>query len=225
MTLRTFTLTLAAPGTAPVPSGELRTYFQEKFSAYKMRHPNHSSAFISRYPAVQFKIIDQVPLVIGINEGADFLREIRGEPGPILAGGISWQVASRDALPHDEEFGSAEQILAYEFATPWLGLNQENFRKFYKLKGKPERDAFIRKLLEMSIRTLAKSLDCPDPGPVRCTVNLHFQKVRLEGTGTLAFTGKFTAGFRIPDYLGIGRSTGLGFGAVRQLPSDLPVAP
>ena len=41
--------------------------------------------------------------------------------------------------------GSSDKIHTYEFLTPWLALNQQNAKKFYDLKGKPKRDAFMTK--------------------------------------------------------------------------------
>jgi hypothetical protein len=219
MILRTFRLTLDRPGMARVSSDELRRVLAARLDAYVALHPADAATFIHRYPVVQYKRIDDVPTVIGINEGADTLLEISRKSTEILPGVT---ITGTGAGLLEEAFGISDTPRSYEFATPWLGLNQENYRKFFKLKGKPERDVFIRKMLAASIATMAKTLNCPVPAPVSCEVNLHFTKERLDGVSVMSFTGKFQADFLIPDYLGIGKSVGRGFGAVRQVPAKMP---
>jgi hypothetical protein len=219
MILRTFTLTLDRTGMSRVSSDELRRFLDAKLAEYVALHPEGAATFIHRYPVIQYKRIDDIPTVIGINEGAEALRELFRDSTEILPGVA---ITGRGAAVKEEAFGPADTPCSYEFATPWIGLNQENYRKFFKLSGKPERDAFMKKMLAASIATMAKSLDCDVPGPVRCEVNLHFQKERLDGVGIMTFTGKFQAAFLIPDHLGIGKSIGRGFGAVRRVPATMP---
>lgn len=217
MILHTFTLTLSSTQPIPGSANELRKFFAKKFDEYIELHRHNADSFIHRYPVVQFKMIKDVPTVIGINEGAEFLRQIFDESREIRPGENTYQIVERGLSLKDEEFGISEKIHAYEFATPWLALNQENYRKFYKLKGKPERDGFMRKILANNINSMAKSLNCDVPGPIKCDVNIHFQKDRLDDESVMVFTGKFQVNFLIPDLLGIGRSVSHGFGAVRRL--------
>jgi hypothetical protein len=218
MILRTFTLTLGS--TCPIhdPSEELRGFFASKFTEYTKLHRQNADTFIHRYPVLQCKTIGDVPTVIGINEGAEALFKIFDENTEIRLGENIFEIVGRNVSPMDEEFGISDTIHSYEFVTPWLALNQENYRKFYSLKGKPERDGFIRKILTGNILSMSKSLNYNVPSSLRCDVNVHFRKDRLKDAGVMTFTGKFHANFLIPDYLGIGKSVSLGFGAVKRLP-------
>jgi hypothetical protein len=225
MHLRTFTLTLDAFSPAHAGGDELRRTLAAKFAEYAALHREDAATFIHRYPVVQYKMIDRIPTVIGINEGADFLHQLSEGADAIPVGTGTCRITWHGTGVKEEAFGISDQPRSYEFATPWLGLNQENYRKFFKLTGKPERDAFMRKQLESSIITMTKTLNYAVPGPVRCGVNLHFTKERLDGVSVMSFTGKFQVNFLIPDGLGIGRSVGRGFGAVQQLPAAMPDIP
>ena len=221
MILRTITLTIGSSRPGPNPAEELRELFAAQFNEYARLHRQDAAAFIHRYPVVQYRMIGTVPTVTGINEGAEFLRHISRENPEIRMGENTYHFVERDALIREEEFGISDRAHFYEFVTPWLALSQEQYRKFYTLKGKPARDAFVKKILTGALQSMASSLNDTVPRPITCEPNLHFQKDRFDGAGIMVFTGKFQADFMIPDLLGIGKSVSRGFGAVRQLkPKD-----
>jgi hypothetical protein len=217
MILHTFTLTLGSTRPIHGTASELRGFFATKFTEYAELHQHDADRFIYRYPVVQYKMIKNVPTVIGINEGAEILKKIFDEYQEIRLGAETYQIVERGIAIRDEEFGISDMIRSYEFASPWLALNQENYRKFYTLKGKEERDEFVRKILIGNLISMSKSLGYEVPAPIKCDTNLHFQKDRLKNTSVMTFTGKFHANFLIPDYLGIGKSVSRGFGAVKQI--------
>jgi hypothetical protein len=220
MILRTFTLTLDTTGAIPASGDELRDFFATKLTGYTELHQHKADRFIYRYPVVQSRIIKGVPVVIGINEGAEVLERICDEYQEIRLGTNTYRITGHDISPQDQEFGISDRTHTYEFVTPWLALNQENYRKFYTLKGKPGRDAFMQKILAGNILSMATSLNYTVPGQIRCDTNVHFRKDWQKTVSVLIFTGTFHANFLIPDLLGIGKSISRGFGAVRRVSSD-----
>lgn len=220
MILHLFTLTLAS--TLPIHGSahELRGFFATKFTEYIELHQHNFNKFIYRYPVVQYKMIGNIPHVIGINEGADVLKQIYDEYNEIRLGKNTYQIVERGIIVKDEEFGLSEKVHSYEFVTPWLALNQENYKKFYTFKGKLERDEFIRKILIGNIISMSKSLGYEIAGQIKCDANMQFRKERLKNVNVMAFTGTFYTNFIIPNYLGIGKSVSRGFGAVRQIKSN-----
>ena len=217
MILRTVTLTFDPDRPVHDPLPELRSFFNKKFAGFTQCHRQEAGSFIHRYPAVQCKVIRDFPTVIGISEGAAFLKEFSDESREIPLGPVTYRIAEHDIVIRDEPFGCSDAVHSYEFATPWLALTQENYKKFYKLTGKPARDEFVQKIFVDTLLTLSKSLDYEVPVPISCDTNLHFQKDRLDGVSVMTFTGKFQVNFEIPDYLGIGKSVSQGYGAVRRI--------
>ena len=63
----------------------MREFFATKFTGYTERHRQEADSFIHRYPVVQCKMIRNFPTVIGINEGALFLKEFADETREILS--------------------------------------------------------------------------------------------------------------------------------------------
>ncbi len=217
MILHTFTLTLGS--TCPIhgTAHELRGFFATKFTEYTELHQHNADKFIYRYPVVQYKMIGNTPMVIGINAGAEVLKQIYDEYQEIRLGANTYPIVERGITVRDEEFGISEKIRTYEFVTPWLALNQENYQKFYTLKGIEERDEFLWRILIGNIISMSKSMGYDVPGQIKCDADVHFRKDRLKDVSVMTFTGKFHANFLIPDYLGIGKSVSRGFGAVKQL--------
>lgn len=217
MILHTFTLTLGS--TCPIHGSahQLRGFFATKFNEYTELHQHNADKFIYCYPVVQYKMIGNVPTVIGINEGAEVLKQIFDEYQEIRLGENTYQIVERGISLKDEVFGISDKIRSYEFATPWLALNQENYKKFYTLKGVPDRDEFVRKILIGNLISMSKSLGYDVPGQIKCDAQVHFRKDRLKDVSVMTFTGTFQANFLIPDNLGIGKSVSRGFGAVRQI--------
>ena len=81
---------------------------------------------------VQYKMIDKTPTVIGINEGAEVLKEIYDEYEKITLNGNEYKIVERGITCKKEDFGISEKLIKYEFITPWFALNQENFTDRYK---------------------------------------------------------------------------------------------
>ncbi len=88
--------------------------------------------------------------------------------------------------------------------------------RYYGLRGREERDEFLRKTLIANLLSMSKSLDYQVPDMIKCDVQVKIRKNRLKDVNVMTFIGGFCANFLIPDYLGIGKSVSRGFGAVRR---------
>jgi len=217
MILKLFTITIDSNRSRLETVDQLRPFLAGKFSLYTDLHKEESARFIHRYPVLQCKIVENRILVLGINEGAEFLREFSGETTGFSANGIACTITEREPLVRDEEFALRAEATSYEFLTQWLALNQQNAKKFYTLQGKPARDTFMKMILADNLATLAKSLGYDLPSPITCEGTIRFKKDRIDNTNVMVFSGKFRTNLRIPDYLGIGQSVSAGFGTLRKV--------
>jgi len=215
MILPVYTLTLEPSDPLCFSLEELRSFFHIKSADYTLLHKDSAPGFIHRYPVVQCKQVKNTLMVIGIGQGAYLLQEISEGNEEVRSGGTSCTIYGRDPENRKEEYGISEIIRTYEFLTPWLALNQQNAKKFYDLKGKPERDAFMQKILSGHLGTLARSLDYDLPAPLSCTSRVRFRRERIDRENVMVFLGTFSTNLRIPDYLGIGQSVSQGFGTIR----------
>ncbi len=214
MILKLFTLSLASTRPIHASSAELRGFFATRFNEFALLHQHAADKLIYRYPLVQYKIIDSTPVVIGINDGAEVLKEVYDKYDEIKLGEEVYEIVEKGISVRNQEFGITDMIHFYEFATPWLALNQENYMKYYNLGGREERVEFLRKTLIANLLSMSKSLDYQVPGRIKCDVQVKARKSRLKDINVMSFIGGFCANFLIPDYVGIGKSVSRGFGAV-----------
>ncbi len=219
MNLKTFTLTLSSTRAIQGTSSELRGFFATRFTEYSLLHQHSADKLIYRYPLVQYKMIDGAPMVIGINDGAEVLKQVYDKYDEIKLGEEVYEIVEKGISVKIQEFGLSDKFHSYEFATPWLALNQENYTKYYGLKSSEERREFLRRTLAGNLLSMSKSLDYQVPERIKCDVQVKIRKNRLKGVTLMAFIGGFHTNFLIPDYLGIGKSVSRGFGAVTKCTS------
>jgi hypothetical protein len=221
MIQKLFTLSLVPANPMQFSITELRSYLAGKLGEYTALHKETASGFIYRYPVVQCKQIKNSLITLGIGQGADFLFGHTRGLREISQGSSACTILESDIAIRPEEFGIGP-LQTYEFLTPWLALNQQNAKKFYSLKGKTERDAFMHRILRDNLEMLAKSLDYKLPEPITCEAKIRFRIDRIERENIIVFLGKFRTDLMIPDYFGIGQSVSQGFGTIRRIP-DIPV--
>jgi hypothetical protein len=159
-------------------------------------------------------MINGAPMVIGINDGAEVLQQVYDKYDEIKLGDEVYEIVERSISVKNQEFGLSDKIYSYEFATPWLALNQVNYMKYYSLKDGGERLEFLRKTLTGNLLSMSKSLDYRVPDKIKCDVQVNIKKRRLKDVNVMTFIGRFQANFIIPEYLGLGKSVSRGFGAV-----------
>jgi len=220
MFLRIFTLLLDSNRSRLDTFDELRPFLAKNFSKYAEAHKDRAADFTHRYPVVQVKIVQDWIMVLGINEGADFLSQFSVGIDKFATGRSTCTIVERDASVRNEEFGISRGSTTYEFQSPWLALNEQNAKKFYELNGKAERDAFINGILARNLATLAKSLGYAPALPITAEAKVRFKKERVGDANEMVFIGRFATNLAIPDYFGIGQSVSLGFGTVRTIPGD-----
>ncbi|MFH0904733.1 MAG: CRISPR-associated endonuclease Cas6 [Methanobacteriota archaeon] len=202
MNLKTFTLTLASTRPIQGTSSELRGFFATQFNEYSLLHQHSADKLIYSYPLVQYKILDGAPMVIGINDGAEVLKQIYDKYDEIKLGEEVYEIVEKGISVKNQEFGLSDKIHSYEFSTPWLALNQENYMKYYRMKNYDETQEFMRKTLTGNLLSMSKSLNYQVPDRIKCDVKVKIRKSRLKDINVMTFIGGFSANFIIPDHLG-----------------------
>lgn len=215
MNLLVFTLTLTSTRPIKESGAQLRGFFATKFNEYSLLHQHNADKFIYRYPMVQYKMIDRTPTVIGINEGAEVLKEIYDGYEKITLNGNEYKIVEREITYKEENFGISEKLIKYEFIAPWFALNQENFRKYLSFD-KEQQVELLNKNLIGNILSMSKSLNYQVPEKIKCYTELKSRNSSLKGNDIIAFKGSFITNFLIPNYFGLGKSVSRGFGTVKR---------
>lgn len=220
MILRVYTVTLEPRSPLRFSLDSFRSYLNKKLDAYSALSRNDTAGFIHRYPVLQCKQIKAELIVTGISQGASCLFQLTHDQTELGAGESTCRITASDPTIQAEPFGVMDTVSTYEFLTPWLALNQQNKKKFYDLKGKAPRDAFMQKLLMAQLNTLAKSLDYEITAPITCEAKVRFRRERINRENVMVFIGKFWTNLAIPDFLGIGQSVSQGYGTMKRITED-----
>ncbi|RKY36009.1 MAG: hypothetical protein DRP78_04715 [Candidatus Omnitrophota bacterium] len=195
---------------------KFRGYLADKYSKFTLIH-NHLSnnKFRYAYPVIQFKLIDQVPIILAIGQGIEILKKVFFELDRLKINGREMIINEKSVVLNEVDFGQTEEPRLYQFLSPWMALNQENYERFKSLLWKEQR-TFLEALLKGNLKSLSKGFDyfIPDFENICVEANLKSVLRNFKNIKMICFTGTFKTNFYIPDYLGIGKQTARGFGVV-----------
>lgn len=218
MKIKTLKLLMKSLETVEESPHLLRGFFANKFKEYVLLHQHLTkNKFIYKYPYIQYKNIDSNPVIIGIKEGVDVLREVYDKYEALELSGHIYEIVEKYIEIKEENFGLNKEQIFYSFLTPWLALNEKNYEKYHKLGTFKKRKELLESILIGNIISMSKSLGYTVPEPIRADIK-HLKEVHtsLKGTPMLGFLGNFSVNFEIPDYWGIGKSVSRGFGTIKK---------
>ena len=218
MNLKILRLSLHSDAPMRGDAAKLRGFFATSFNEYALLHQHVTDKLIYRYPLIQYKMLDGSPLVLGINEGAEVLKDIYDKFDEIKLGESNYTIMERGVTVKSEEFGCTEEILSYSFAMPWLALSQENYARYSETSSPEDRKDLLRRILVGNLLSASKGLGYVAKEHIRLELGRMQDEIcMLKGTKVTGFRGEFTTCFAIPDLMGLGKSVSRGYGAVARL--------
>lgn len=172
---------------------------------------------LHRYPVIQYKRLSGRPAIFCVGEGVDEIHHFFNNK--------SWKIniSQRDIdlkihkLNMDQVTMQVwNQFFHYEIRQ-WIALNSENLKRFRELNSEPERYALLENILTGNIISMAKSIgwDVDKPIVVRIPEIMRQSVVKVKCIKLLAFDVKFQSNVFLPRYIGLGKSSSLGYGVVR----------
>ncbi len=215
MNIRTFTLILKTNEKVEESAEKLRGYIGNKFSQYPILHHHSKEKYIYSYPLVQYKILEGTLIIIGIEEGAETLRDVYGEIHQLTLGTNTYKIIEKQTIEKEQEFGLTGEMQQYRFLTPWLALNEKNYENYKKLNGR-NKIILLHKILIGNLLSISKSLEYVVLDEVKVKTNVEPVKTVSKAIPLIGFIGEFQVNFHIPDILGIGKSVSRGFGTVKK---------
>ena len=185
-------------------------------------HNNETGGYHQRYPLIQYKLDTQRdkirPMLLCLDHGVEEAHHFFSQP--------DWSVrigehhhAMRIARLHVDQYrlGVWETPMTYRIHK-WKPFNPENFDVWKTLSGISEQYAFLERLLTTHIIAFAAGIgwNIPERFEVRITRELKKEWLSYKDIKVLAFTLDFTANVSLPEYAGLGKGAGVGFGVVRK---------
>ena len=194
----------------------LRGFFANERQEGSLLH-NHGveGKDIYRYPLVQYKVLQNHPVVVALEEGIDVLYPLVMERETLLLAGREYPCGHTEIEWKETEIGDTDQIFHYSFRTPWFGLNQNNFARYSRATDN-EKQELLKHILIGNILSLSKGLGVKVERQLKLQTDLQPVSVSFKRETVLGFYGSFSVNYRIPNALGLGKSVSRGFGTVER---------
>lgn len=196
---------------------KLRGYFANKYNEYIELHNHKDDKFVYKYPIVQYKVIDNIPILLGLKkEGIDIVKEVFFTNNQLRISTKEYDIYEKNINMYKREYGSTKDVYKYEFLTPWIGLNQKN-NKEYRQANIIDKELILNRVLVGNILSCSKYLGYTVKEEIKVKSSLKKMIVQFKGVKMIGFTGIFYTNFMIPDYLGLGKSVARGFGTIKRI--------
>jgi hypothetical protein len=194
---------------------KLRGYLASRFPEYIELH-NHldDKKYIYGYPQIQYKVIKGIPNIFAINYAALNLYDVMNKADNINIEGKMIGEKNKFFSMEKFNFGYSKNEIEYEFLSPWMALNQINYKKYNSSNTEDKKD-LLNKILIGNIISMSKYLNYEVENEIYSKINLYSTIVNYKNNKMIGFKGRFKINFMIPDFLGLGKSVSRGFGMVK----------
>ncbi|MDZ7267110.1 MAG: CRISPR-associated endonuclease Cas6 [candidate division KSB1 bacterium] len=207
----------AAPG--PFQAHQLRGAIANLYREWSIMHQHHGRQYLYRHPLVQYKVIDGLPMVVGLGVGAELLAAL--DPPRRLLLGTRMVEFSEVRLVSDIYEPDFSTLHRFYFATPWLALNEDNYDR-YREHELHERHQAIRELLERiligNILSFAKGLGLSILSRLQASIAQWYAepvRAKQRQSGLLAgFAASGEVTFSAPAFWGFGKQSSRGNGVM-----------
>ncbi len=169
------------------------------------------------YPDIQFKFIEDRPMIVGYGKGLQILAEVFQKVNYFELNHRRVDVPEKSIQIVETMIEESEKVYNYSFLTPWMALNQNNYF-VYQYLNMVEREIKLNRILWGNLRALAHAFGywIPDPDKVKVTGRFRRKTGHFKGKTMLTFSGEFSTNFQIPDYFGLGKQVARGYGTVKK---------
>lgn len=184
---------------------------------------NHADGegFQFRYPLIQYKVLDGMPAVVGLDDGAFSLESlfVMGEEFDLRIGHAMRHLTVKDKQPGyflaDE---SCQGQFRYQL-NGWMPFNRENYKVWQDIAGLAKRISLLDSILLGNILSLYKALGVFFTREIQAVLlDLEQRTVTYKGVKMVSFDAQIETDVALPVHLGIGKGVSHGFGVVEELP-------
>jgi hypothetical protein len=203
----------------PSAGHKLRGYFGNLFKDKSTLLHNHfaDGGQIYGYPLVQYKVVKNLPILVGIEEGAQLLIELFLQMKELRLEDKIYPINAKNISSKQVESGvSSEELFQYQFQNIWLALNQSNYNK-YKLSDETKQLDLLKRILISNMLSFFKGINYHENE--RILVKLKMAKTttsKFKDKKMLAFSGTFISNVQLPDLIGLGKSVARGYGTIKK---------
>lgn len=197
---------------------KLRGYFADQNTENEFIH-NHTAdgkRVIYRYPLVQYKKQKGHPFVIVFGEAIPSVYKVVMETRQITIGCKTWPVDDIDIRLCTKTVGDGVPMTRYQFLSPWLCLNQANYKKYMTMDA-DGRKSFLKRILIGNVLSLCGGFDVTVSQHLKAELDVREVNTSYKGVTMIAFIGIFEINCSLPSMCGLGKGVSRGMGTFRKM--------
>lgn len=188
-------------------------------SSNLLYHNHKGQNYRYAYSLIQYKRVNGLAAIIGINEGVDALVQYIAQCDFNLRLGrkrVDMRISKFDAFLHTLE--CSNQKHSY-FINSWLPFNETNYHKYRNMDYLDEKIEFLEKILTANVLAFAKSMNVffDEQIFVKLTSIVRSYKVEYKKIEVMAFDVEFETNVNLPDNIGLGSNVSLGHGTIQTI--------
>ena len=166
------------------------------------------------YPRVQYRVASGIPKLVAVGEdGMLAVAEATKGLGFLDLDREKYGVNFVQCCKQSVDLCESATALHYRFASPWLALNQANFKVFQSSIAK-DKDLLLERILIGNVLSTCRSLDVLVMDRLTCEFSFRPQPVFVKGQKMIGFVGCFSVNFKIPNTISLGHLVSIGYGQV-----------
>jgi hypothetical protein len=175
---------------------------------------HHHSEQSYHYPLVQYKKVNGRLMVLGFQNYSNVLVNKLSSVDLIKTQRANYLISNKEIFL--ETFTIKNVDCVYNFVSPWLPLNEENYVVFQGLTD-VEQKVFLERILVGNVLSCLKGLGIfVTYQVISCLFYYQPVPVRAHGNSFQGFRARFGLNVCLPDFTGLGKSVSKGFGSIRR---------
>jgi hypothetical protein len=202
---------------------KLRGFFGNLFKEHSVLLHNHfqdSGQFRQGYTLVQYKVLNHVPTLVGLGEGADLLVDLFIKMKHLEIDGHFFEVMAKNINHSSVEIGLSNTLHEYRFENLWMALNQTNYPLYRNATTDEAKLEILERVLKNNLLAFLNGMGCDigknEPLMYKFkqsrNVNTNFKDNKMMG-----FQGNFVTNALLPNWIGLGKSVSRGYGSIVKL--------
>ena len=195
--------------------GAMATLYRD----WSIMHQHLGRQFLYQHPLVQYKVIEGIPMVVGLGLGAELLAALQ-PPRQLMMNHerVEFKDVRLVSEFYEPDFTAPRR---FDFSTPWIALNEDNYSRYREHEAHERREA-VREMLQSiligNVISFAKGLGLSILARLQAHIeHWHAEPVRakqLDSGLMLGFAANGEITFSAPPFWGFGKQSSRGNGVM-----------
>ncbi len=179
---------------------------------------SNKPAFHYRYPLIQYKVNHKKqPMVVCLHESIEEIHTFfQMQDWSVVLKGKTLEMKVEELKLREFDLQVKPKSNIYQIQN-WIALNQANFREYKKLQSLTQKVMYLESKLTGHILAFATGVDwkVEERLQVEITELLSIKNALYKGKRLETFNIRFACNAFLPNYIGLGKGSSMGFGVVR----------